>query len=335
MGKKRTDNLVTSVRAKGKRKKTGAMVQEPVGPPLPPLRSDASSIDYRTRFARLTSKERPPVEWEQAFIANRLKLLRTDSARHPADRESVVAKFKAGIAGAAALADDVPVPGGVGYGMFYNSIFKTAFATGTAISWEVICPTRAGGNVNTWLYQTATNRSSKGVEAFVSYRGQNDFTFNIFDWARSESERWRPPTALANLGKYIGTDSVHGIQLQVMAIMNTTYEQTVGTWVNEVNLFDVLANEWHLVYKFEYQASRQDQVGNWVGSWGPIVETFQDIYSNTNLMGALKTQIVSRDAAGHWGQWNQLTINNSALRTDNKGFVRSFLEPNHSWTIHS
>jgi hypothetical protein len=43
-----------------------------------------------------------------------------------------------------------------------------------------------GGNVNTWLYLTATNRSGLGVEALVSYDGQNTPHFRVYDWARTD-----------------------------------------------------------------------------------------------------------------------------------------------------
>ncbi len=65
-----------------------------------------------------------------------------------------------------------PIPGGVGYGMFYTNAFRTAFARGTSFYYEIVCPHQPADNVTTWLYLTATNRSQRGVEAFVSYNGQ-------------------------------------------------------------------------------------------------------------------------------------------------------------------
>jgi hypothetical protein len=307
--------------------------RDKINHPLPPLRSEAVPVDRRKEFAALSTAPRPDAEAERAFVGSKLKLLRTHPSLHPADREAAVGKFRAVYS---AAADDIgPVPGGVGYGMFYNSAFKVSFATGTAISWEIICPVLPGGNVNTWLYLTATNRSSKGVEAFVAYQGQNAFTFNIFDWAKPEANRWQPPTPFANLGDYLGTEVVHGNQCQVIAVMNTTYQQSPGTWANEVRLLNVNANQWNLVYQYIYQASLQDQIGDFVGGWGPIVETFQDAYSSTNMMGSLKAQILTRDAAGNWSQWNQLSPTQSELRADNKGFVKTFLDPNYSWAVVS
>ena len=45
------------------------------------------------------------------------------------------------------LAETPPVPGGVGYGMFYTPAFRTNFARGTSLYWRIICPTPPGGNV--------------------------------------------------------------------------------------------------------------------------------------------------------------------------------------------
>jgi len=302
--------------------------------PLPPRRSDVVTLDHRAEFAALSTLAPPTSEVQRAFVAGKLKLLRTHPTLHPSDREVVLSRFKA-VVPSLAMEDAGPVPGGVGYGVFYNSAFKTSFATGTAISWEIVCPTTPGGNVNTWLYVTATNRSGKGVEAFVAYEGQNAFSFNIFDWARPEQERWRPAIPFANLGAYLGTESAHGSQCQVIAVINTTYQQSPGNWANEVRLLDVQANQWHLVYQYLYQASLQDQTSGWVGSWAPIVETFQDAYSGTSLMGALNTQVLARDAAGNWGQWNQLAPTQSDLRTDNKGFALAFFDQNYAWAVNS
>jgi hypothetical protein len=39
-----------------------------------------------------------------------------------------------------------PVPGGVGYGMFYTSAFRSSFARGTSFFYEIVCPHQPGGN---------------------------------------------------------------------------------------------------------------------------------------------------------------------------------------------
>ena len=319
-----------------KKKGRKQAIRKPVIPPhpLPPKMSEAGVADYRTQFAKLSTKKAAGIDAEREFIAAKLKLLRTHPAFHPADRKLAVDAFQAVMPATKILAGQ-PVPGGVGYGMFYNAAFKSSYATGTAITWEIICHPVPGGNVSDFLYITATNRTAKGVEAFVAYHGQENFSFEIFDWAKPDGSRFQPSTPFSNLGQYLGTETVHGIACPIIAVMNTTYQQSPGTWANEVRLLDVGARQWQLVYQFIYAATLQDQTGDWVGSWGPIVETFQDAYAGTNTMGALSTQLISQDADGNWGQWAQLTNTQSQLRTDNKGMVPLFVDPNFSWAVHS
>jgi hypothetical protein len=195
--------------------------------PLPPFRADATRVDRSAEFA--AGAEPPPLDVQRAFVASKLKLLRTHPGLHPLSREAAAGRYEERVAATLSAAEAAgPVPGGVGYGMFYNSAFKIGFATGTAISWEVICPTTPGGNVSTWLYLTATNRSSKGVEAFVSYQGQNAFTFSIFDWSRPEPQRWQLSKPFADLGNYLGVEMVQGTPCQVLALINSTQQQSPG-----------------------------------------------------------------------------------------------------------
>jgi hypothetical protein len=303
--------------------------------PLPPIGSDASELDQRTNFKALSTVPPPNKDVQRAFLAAKLKLLRTQPRVHPADREAAM-KIFAAETGAGVSTDEIgPVPGGVGYGFFYNTGFKTSFATGTAISWEIVCPNLPGGNVSNWLYLTATNRSALGVEAFVAYQGQQAFTFNIYDWSLPQDQRWQPAVPNANLGPYLGIDTANGTQSQVLSVINRTYQQAQGSWANEVRLLSVQDQVWHLVYQRIYPATLQDQTAGFVGSWAPIVETFQDVYSGTQPMGAFKTQTLGRDGGGNWGQWSPLDPTQSDLRTDNKGFSLMFVDPNYSWVVSS
>jgi hypothetical protein len=171
------------------------------------------------------------------------------------------------------------------------------------------------------------------VEAFVGYHAQDDPSFNIFDWARSD--HWRPAVAFQNMGNYLGTDSANGIARQILPLINRTYQDSPGNWVNEVLLWNTATNTWDSVYQYPYQATLQQQTEGYVGSWGPIVETFQDLYAGTNPLGALKTQVVSRDAEGNWGQWNLLSSETCDLRVDQNGFRPEFLNANYAWTVVS
>ena len=66
------------------------------------------------------------------------------------------------------------------FGADYTPNFNFAFTNGTSVTFQVICPTTAGGNVQHQLFLTATNRSSLGGEAYVAYDGAtNLFEFDI------------------------------------------------------------------------------------------------------------------------------------------------------------
>ena len=117
--------------------------------------------------------------------------------------------------------------------------------------------------------------------------------------------------------------------------MNFTYQSAPNHWYNQVWLWNITANRWDLIYQFDYPATLAEQQGVWVGSWGPIVETFQSPYVGTNPMGALNTQVVSRANNDQWGEWHLLGPSNSDIRTDNTGFQLLFLDPNYNWVIKS
>jgi hypothetical protein len=219
--------------------------------------------------------------------------------------------------------------------MFYNASFKINWNTGTAIYWEIICPNPPGGNVNTYLYLTATNRSAKGVEAFIAYNGQNQTFFKVFDWAQYPANPWQTNIPFANLASYLRTESAHGNPYQVLPLMNVTSQSGANYWYNQVWLWNHDANRWDLAYQYGYSASLADQQTGWIGSWGPIVETFQSSYQGTSPMGALSTQLISRDSNNQWGAWHFLSPSDSYVRNDNVGFSLIFSDPNFNWAVHS
>jgi hypothetical protein len=201
------------------------------------------------------------------------------------------------------------------------------------MAFDIVCPTPPGGNVNTWLYLTATNRSGLGVEAFVAYNGQGSVAFEVFDWARSD--HWQTNVPFSQLGNYLTTDSVHGAAYQVLPIWNSTWMINETTSRNQALLYNHVRSAWDLIYQYDYQATDAQQKTGWVGSWGPIVETFQTSYSGTRQMGALRTQLISANSAGAWGSWALLSASNSTIRADNVGFHLVFLDPNYAFTVNS
>jgi hypothetical protein len=320
------------------------MAKDASGPKLAvPAKAFQSSVgavpgsptgDARALFQEMTKLSPRDAAAEQAFLASKAHMALTHPALGLQARREAASAMAEEIS-KAALPEDAPVPGGVGYGMFYNDAFKKNWATGTAIYWEIICPTPPGGNVNTFLYLTATNRSGRGVEAFISYNGQGDTYFKVFDWARFPDAPWQTNIPFANLAGYVRTESAHGHPYQVLPLLNITAESSANQWYNQAWLWNHVANRWDLIYQFDYPATLDEQQGVWVGYWGPIVETFQNPYQGTNPMGALNTQLISRASDNQWGAWHLLSPADSYIRIDNVGFSLIFLDPNYNWAVNS
>ncbi len=304
-------------------------------PPVPTHRPHSKIEDHQAEFAELTAKTPVDHEFREAFIRSKLRMAHTHPALDLAQRDQAVAQLAA-LLGTEAKPQAFltqPVPGGVGYGFFYNAGFKTAWGHGTSFSDDVVCPVPPGGNVNTFLYLTATNRAGLGVEAFVSYNGQGTPHFRVFDWARNP--QWQTDIPFSSLGNYLTTMSAHGHPYPVLPIWNSTWLIRAGTYRNQALLYNHVRKGWDLIYQYDYSASDAQQKTGWVGSWGPIVETFQTAYHNTQPMGALGTMLISADNNGHWGAWSLLSASNSYVRTDNVGFHLVFLDPNYAFVVRS
>jgi hypothetical protein len=306
--------------------------------PVPGRDMPVDVADLRDAFAKITSETPREKDAEQAFLASKLHLVRTDPTLRKAEREPILGQLteRLGKTSLDVLARKTgPVPGGVGYGVFYDSAFKSAFAQGTSLYFEIVCPTSPGGNVNTWLYLTGMNRAGRGIEAFVSYYGQTAPHFKVFDWARPEAEHWQVDCPWSSLGSYLGTTSAHGNSYQTLGVWNSTFQIAPNQWRNEAWLWNRAASRWDLIYRYDYAGTQAEQTGGYIGSWAPIVETFQDSYQNTNAFGALNTMLISRNSSGAWGSWQLLSSANSYIRTDNKGFDRTFLDPNYAFVVDS
>lgn len=313
--------------------------------PTPPSnRPSAKLEDVRKHFAELTAKQPVDTALRAAFLENKVLIAHTHPTSDLPARDFAVENLvkQVGPEAEKALAKfglksphhvTPPVPGGVGYGMFYTAPFKVAWGRGTSFACDFVCPTPPGGNVTTFLYLTATNRSAMGVEAFVSYNGQNDTRFKVFDWSRSD--HWQTDVPFSSLGNYLRTESAHGHPYQVLPVWNSTWRLNDTTWRNQALLYNHVRSGWDLLYEHDYAATDAQQKTGWVGSWGPIVETFQAAYSHTNPMGALTTQLISADNNGHWGSWALLSASNSTIRVDNVGFHSVFLDPNYAFIVNS
>ncbi|MEW2051131.1 hypothetical protein [Streptomyces sp. NPDC005476] len=306
--------------------------------PIPGSDMPGAPADEREAFSDIsaTYPDDHAESAEQAFLTSKVNLARTHPKLEFADRDAALSEL-ADRLGESALTlqerEDAPVPGGVGYGIFYNTPFKTGFGQGTSVYWDAVCPVAPGGNVNDWLYVTAMSRAGKGMEAFVSYHAQDAPRFKVFDWARTD--HWQIDTPWSSLGNYLGTANAHGQNYPILGIMNTTFQLAPGQWRNQTWLWNRVAVRQDLIYQFDYAATQSDQTGGFVGSWGPIVETFQPSYSGTNPLGCLNTMLSTRDNFGNWGPWLLLTAADSYIRTDNTGFSTVFLDPNYAFAVKS
>ena len=120
-------------------------------PPLAPSDRPHKAVkDQRVHFAKVTAKQPVDRGFRTAFEQSKMLLAHTQPTTDLKLRDLAVRSVAKSLGGAAALKITQPVPGGVGYGMFYTDGFKTGWGRGTSFAFDVICPTPPGGNVNTF-----------------------------------------------------------------------------------------------------------------------------------------------------------------------------------------
>jgi hypothetical protein len=305
-------------------------------PPLPSTIRVDSQMPYLDQRAQTsTSTSQTPVDpvFRAAFLHSKVHILRTHPTFSPAQRMQLMSDFAPRLGAIPADLIHQPVPGGVGYGTYFDANFKVSFDAGTEILWSAVCPPAPGGNVNNYLYITSTNRSSLGVEALAAYSPAGQLSFQVYDWAQTPDRRWQ--VNLTDLTQYIRTQNYQGQNYSILNIWNSTQRTAPQQWRNSVFLHDRMQTNWALVYQFDYAASDAAQKADYFGSWGPIVETFQPLYSGTQPMGALNVQLRSANPAGNWGQWSPLGSSQAILMAANVGFHQAFLDPDFNWIITS
>jgi len=316
---------------------------KPTPPPLPPQIESGAPRDVREQFAEKAPPAREQEESVRAFIQAKWDMLRGDTKFDPRVRDIVYADFAQRVRNGAKIP---PVPGGEGFGVFYRPGFKTAFSMGTSLFWIAICPTRPGGNVSTYLYLTATNRASHGCEALVHYNGQTDAHFAVYDWSLPEGDQWQTYVSFTDLGDYLGEETILGEIRQTLPIWNSTYEifeveqdpeevANLRRWRNDVLLYNHEETSWDLIYRNDYDATRSQQRSSFVGSWGPLVETFQSYYHDTEDFGTITTQLNTEGRSGRWGGWHELGPLEADIHNNDYGFFSRYLNPNFRWVAGS
>ncbi|BBO16594.1 conserved hypothetical protein [Candidatus Brocadia pituitae] len=298
--------------------------------------------DVQEKFADLSKKSARNIDFEQAFLLSKIQTLKKQTHLAESYRNAAVSRLQSFLQEGYKCE---PTGSRVGYGFFYyQDSFRTAFDTGTVIALDFIAPTQTGGNICNYLYLTATNRASKGVEALVYYSPQEDMRFRVFDPARivnnNHDSGWQTNINITynDLGDYLTKKTAHGNSYQVLSIQNQTSESQNGNWTNTVWLYNYRNNTYDQIYRFEYPCSKIEQKvydPSGYGWWGPIVEVFQESCSNTNHLGFLQTHLSACDESGQWTEWETLLPTQSYLATKaSVGFQEVFVEPNHSFAVH-
>ncbi|HEX4849813.1 MAG TPA: hypothetical protein VFV08_03355 [Puia sp.] len=215
-----------------------------------------------------------------------------------------------------------PPPGGVGYGVYYQKSFQWKFTNFSCLDFGILLPESAGGNSGNYLYLTATNGTAYGVEALASYNGQEEPYFKIFDWAKAETDRWSLSIAFSQVEANLSMVTVNGKMLRYCRILNRSEMISPGVWENKVCLFNFRNQNWDLVYNYQYPMEPDKQKDDYQGSWGPIVECFQEKYEQLNPMGFYKAMLYN-DAHSP-----KLTIQNTSIRNDNEGIEVIYIDRN-------
>lgn len=302
-----------------------------------------NAYDARGEVARVS--RRPPNEKAElrAFLESKRRMIRAHPNLTKAEKASALSNIdqveatvesagpegSGGDAGGGEGADgEPPLPGGVGMGVFYRPAYKTAFNTGTAAEYTILCPTFPGEGIHSWLYLTAMNRASLAPEALVAYYGQREFVFRVFDWARKD--RWQVPMTYADLQPYLHGYVLDGDMHQALRVLAVTYCLREDAWRNEVFLENASTGRMGLIYARNYNASTADQHFGWNGSWGPIVETFQTRHHGTETMGFGDFSVSARLEA-EWGPWERLSPADTFVAQDDTGFRMLYLDPNHTF----
>jgi hypothetical protein len=139
------------------------------------------------------------------------------------------------------------------------------------------------------------------------------------------------------------TNYAYGQSWPVIRMCNYTFvtsdeinDDSSLNWRNAVYLWNQITSVWDLQHKYDYVATEAQQKPTNLGdAWGPIIETFQASYADTNPMGALVTGLRAEDAAGQWSPWALLAAQDSYLRYGGIGFKLELISRNNAFVATS
>lgn len=216
-----------------------------------------------------------------------------------------------------ALSPEMNVPGGVGYGYYFNDS-SLRWTNSTVLDYYIISPRTMGGDLSYYLYLTSTCRAQLGTEALISYYAQNPAGFWVFDWSMTNNQ-WQVGINLPDSHPeyLVNRFDESGYRRSMCRVRNGTFLTGFSgnqyTWENRVWLFNFQRGDWDLLYLNAYTTASLNQnlfVSNaTLGYWGPIVEVFLDsgTYDNLNPAGFDLTRLFQD--ANSASQW--LNIRNS------------------------
>jgi hypothetical protein len=219
-----------------------------------------------------------------------------------------------------------PIPGGVGFGIFFRDE-ALEFTNSSTLFYHIVTIPTIGAISNEYLYLTSTNRAPKGIEALISYVRQDKPKFHIYDWSiKKKKDRWAASKPYDLLDRYLIKHTSAGQEFDTIYVANSTRRLEGTRWRNEV-LLRTTTGEYDFVYSHDYDLSASDE--RRFLTWGPIVETFPPHPNETNQIGFFQTKLLQDD-----GDALLLTDVDTKLRIDDPGFQLDLLEPNHSFIVH-
>ena len=130
-------------------------------PPMPPV-SACTATDARGWAMNVSAGTPVSEEARAVFLKKKIKTAATQKALRDDQRTQATAQIFQRIGVTLPSSQGAPAPGGVGYGVFCNDSYKQALNAGTA-GLRLDLSAGPEGNVDTWLYLTATNRAALGI----------------------------------------------------------------------------------------------------------------------------------------------------------------------------
>jgi hypothetical protein len=291
------------------------MDRQPVTPEVLHRLQELPVVDRAAEFQEIAKKQRVSEKEKEAFLRAKSRLAK--SLSHLGDKElrTALENIRSDRGFDFTKEHEQP-PGGVGFGVFYKA-GQLSFSDSTEIRKRVIYPSQAGGDLSDYLYLTSTNRSAKGVEAYISHYKQENAAFKVFDWAKSGDGRFALTIDGSLLDHFNVSYQLGSTSLNSVAVVNSTLRLNGNNWRNLVQLLSIHpVMHVETVYSFDYTVgSDADQHSAYNGSWGPIVETFQQFHQDMNPMG-YDGVYLQQDGAEH-----DLGASNTDLRDDGVGIT--------------